>query len=126
MPTPCTFKCLRTGQRTLHSLFSPQKRNYNVAVLGGGITGLTAAWRLTHDPECSSITLYEKSSRLGGWIESEIIPVDNKSVVFEYGPRTLRGGSSAISMLAMVPCAHYSMLYCYLWEYTDALESPLH
>ncbi|KAF7588741.1 oxygen-dependent protoporphyrinogen oxidase [Aspergillus hancockii] len=75
----------RIGQR--HSLHT---KTYDAAVVGGGITGLTAAYRLSQDPNCSKITLYEKSSRVGGWLLSETIPVEGGNVVFEYGPRTLR------------------------------------
>ncbi|EYE95060.1 oxygen-dependent protoporphyrinogen oxidase [Aspergillus ruber CBS 135680] len=82
----------RNGQR--HSLHTETK-NYNAAVIGGGITGLTAAARLSQDPECSKVTLYEKSGRLGGWMLSERIPVDGGDVVFEYGPRTLRTAAPA-------------------------------
>lgn len=63
---------------------------HDVAILGGGITGLTAAYRLSKDPSCSKVTIYEKGPGLGGWIQSERIPVDGGDVVFEYGPRTLR------------------------------------
>lgn len=77
----------RNGQR--HSLHTTTK-SYDAAVIGGGITGLTTAARLSQDPNCSKVTLYEKSGRLGGWLLSEKIPVDGGEVVFEHGPRTLR------------------------------------
>ncbi|KAJ5322935.1 hypothetical protein N7452_011224 [Penicillium brevicompactum] len=67
-----------------------QSRNYRVAILGGGITGLTSAWQLSRDPRCESVTIFEKSNRLGGWIDSERVPVNGGEVLFEYGPRTLR------------------------------------
>ncbi|KAJ5584318.1 uncharacterized protein N7459_004118 [Penicillium hispanicum] len=102
MPLPCISSGLRFARRPPISFLRSQQRTYNVAVLGGGITGLTAAWRLSEDPECSGITLYEKSPRLGGWVESETVPVDNGHVVFEYGPRTLRSAFPAsVSMLEM-------------------------
>lgn len=70
-------------------LHTPTKL-YDAAVIGGGITGLTTAFRLAQDPSCSKVTLYEGSNRLGGWIQSETVEVDDGEVVFEYGPRTLR------------------------------------
>jgi oxygen-dependent protoporphyrinogen oxidase len=74
-----------------------ETKPYNVAVIGGGITGLTAAWRLLQDPKCQKITLYEKSSQLGGWLQSEKIEVgDGKHVVFEHGPRTIRASQPAV------------------------------
>ncbi|KAB8209145.1 hypothetical protein BDV34DRAFT_221980 [Aspergillus parasiticus] len=78
--TPLAFG--RIGQR--------YSSTYDAAVIGGGITGLTAAYRLSQDPNCSKITLYEKAPRVGGWLLSEKIPVEGGNVVFEYGPRTLR------------------------------------
>ncbi|KKK25912.1 hypothetical protein ARAM_003146 [Aspergillus rambellii] len=96
MRLPCVPSCalrelraplalVRNGrQRFLHS------RTYDAAVIGGGITGLTAAYRLSKDPSCSKVTLYEKTPHLGGWLQSETIPVDGGEIVFEYGPRTLR------------------------------------
>ncbi|OJJ77567.1 hypothetical protein ASPBRDRAFT_190862 [Aspergillus brasiliensis CBS 101740] len=85
----------RRGQR--HALHTKQ---FDAAVIGGGITGLTAAYQLSRDPSCSKVTLYEKSSHLGGWLSSEQIPVPGGHVVFEYGPRTLR--TSAPSCLPMM------------------------
>ncbi|PYI11444.1 protoporphyrinogen oxidase [Aspergillus sclerotiicarbonarius CBS 121057] len=81
----------RVGQR--HALHT---KPYDAAVIGAGITGLTAAYRLAQDPSCSKVTLYEKSSHLGGWISSEKISVPGGGhVVFEYGPRTLRTAAPA-------------------------------
>ncbi|KAL8707527.1 MAG: hypothetical protein Q9220_007469 [cf. Caloplaca sp. 1 TL-2023] len=68
----------------------PHQENTNVAVLGGGITGLASAYFLSQQlPQCR-ITLYEGGSRLGGWLRSQQVDVSNGKVVFEQGPRTLR------------------------------------
>ncbi|GKT42366.1 protoporphyrinogen oxidase [Colletotrichum spaethianum] len=67
-----------------------------VAIIGGGITGLTAAHYLAKLlPETSNITVYEAANRLGGWIHTQEVEVEvngQKNIVrFERGPRTLRG-----------------------------------
>ncbi|OOF99162.1 hypothetical protein ASPCADRAFT_204824 [Aspergillus carbonarius ITEM 5010] len=89
----------RVGQR--HALHTKQ---FDAAVIGAGITGLTAAYQLSQDPSCSKVTLYEKSSHLGGWLSSEKIPVPGGgNVVFEYGPRTLRTASpTSLPMLDLL------------------------
>ena len=96
------------GRRPLVSLLSTQRRAYNAAVIGGGITGLTAAWQLAQDAQCTGVTLYEKSPRLGGWLESETVPVEGGKEVFENGPRTLRStlpGSLPLLYL-VIPMKH--------------------
>jgi len=47
----------------------------NVAILGSGLTGLTAAWYLARAMPSAQITLYEASGRLGGWIDTEKVEV---------------------------------------------------
>lgn len=92
MRLPHSSSLLRGGQlasfRNRHGFAAT--RSHSTAVLGGGITGLTAAWQLTQDPKCKQVVLYEKTKRLGGWVDSENIPVEGGNVVFEYGPRTLK------------------------------------
>lgn len=72
-----------------------------VAILGGGISGLTAAYRLTKvNPVPKRIVLLEASSRLGGWIHSTR---NEDGVVYEHGPRTMRlAGESAFTTLNLV------------------------
>ncbi|KAI9376224.1 hypothetical protein BJX61DRAFT_531054 [Aspergillus egyptiacus] len=90
---------VRNGtRRFLHN--RPQK--YNAAVIGAGITGLTAAYRLSKDPDCEKVTIYEKASRVGGWLQSETVSVDGGEVVFEYGPRTLRVSPSCLPLLDLL------------------------
>lgn len=104
MRLQCASRALR--QRPLTSRLNGQIRNYNAAVLGAGITGLTSAWQLAQDPQCEQVVIFEKSDRLGGWIESETIPVKGGEVVFEYGPRTLRSAMpTSLPLLYLVTIA---------------------
>ncbi len=56
---------------------------YNVAVVGAGIAGLTAAFLLS---EHANVTVFEKSNRAGGWIDT----VEKEGFLIERGPRILR------------------------------------
>lgn len=62
----------------------------NIAVLGGGITGLASAYFLTRQLPEARVTLFESTSRLGGWLRSKKVGVGHGNVVFEQGPRNLR------------------------------------
>lgn len=78
----------------------PQQPKRQIAVLGGGITGLTAAHYLARNAPNAHITLYEASDRLGGWIHgvpTEVKTPDGQSaeVLMQRGPRMLRSGASA-------------------------------
>ena len=55
-------------------------------VLGGGISGLSAAWKLSRNNR-ANVTLIERSDRVGGWMRSERT---EHGSVFELGPRSLR------------------------------------
>ena len=59
-----------------------------IAILGGGISGLGAAWHLLKKEPKAKITLFEASHRLGGWIESKT----QDGFLFELGPRTFQTG----------------------------------
>ncbi|KAH8829326.1 hypothetical protein DL96DRAFT_1462413 [Flagelloscypha sp. PMI_526] len=69
-----------------------------IAVLGGGITGLSATFHLARRFPHSEITLFEKKARTGGWIQSTRVPLrlggSEEHVVLESGPRTLRPKTS--------------------------------
>ena len=63
-------------------------------MLGGGISGLAAAWNLARKGLASAgghgqleVALFEASNRVGGWIKSER---SKEGAVFELGPRSLR------------------------------------
>jgi len=56
-------------------------------ILGGGISGLSAAYYAAKSVKAASVNLLEASNRVGGWIRSRISP---SGVIFEQGPRTIR------------------------------------
>ena len=69
------------------------KKTYDVVIIGGGISGLSAAYFLERShPELSAL-LIEASTRLGGWIKTITLPSGQQ---YETGPRSLlfRGESS--------------------------------
>ncbi|KAI1756558.1 hypothetical protein F4782DRAFT_537665 [Xylaria castorea] len=71
-----------------------------IAVLGGGITGLTTAHYLARHAENAHITIYEASDRPGGWIKADRIDVEDKEgqrghVLLQNGPRMLRSGRAS-------------------------------
>lgn len=86
----------------------------SVAILGGGISGLSSAYYLSKSSPKTKILLIEGSKRLGGWIRSQRVPPGNHvsfntssdetdNVLFEAGPRSLRpvgpGGAAILSMV---------------------------
>lgn len=75
---------------TALSTSTTKPESSNIAVLGGGITGLASAYFLSRDLPNANITLFEASSRLGGWLHSRSVDVGSGNVIFERGPRNLR------------------------------------
>ncbi|PPQ97630.1 hypothetical protein CVT26_002537 [Gymnopilus dilepis] len=69
-----------------------------IAVLGGGLTGLSSAFHLSRKFPETNIVLLERQRRLGGWVRSERVdlPQVGASVLLEAGPRTLRPNSKAV------------------------------
>lgn len=59
-------------------------------ILGGGISGLSAAWFLHKRKPDERILLLEEKERLGGWIQTK----REGEFCFERGPRTLARGRS--------------------------------
>ena len=94
-PRPELHHDIKVRAQTSHSIDSAVKSNSNtppkeIAILGGGVTGLASALYLSKELPEASITLYEASERLGGWVRTKYMDVGNGSVVFEQGPRSLR------------------------------------
>ncbi|MCJ1281864.1 oxygen-dependent protoporphyrinogen oxidase [Xylographa opegraphella] len=75
---------------SVHNSQQNTQKVEEVAILGGGITGLASAFYISEAFKDVNVTLYEASSRLGGWLRSTSVDVGSGKVVFEQGPRTLR------------------------------------
>jgi len=74
----------------------------NVAILGGGITGLASAYYLSQKIPSAKITIYEAGPRIGGWLSSKRVQVDDGEVLFEAGPRTLRPNGNGVLAARLV------------------------
>ncbi|XP_060718347.1 protoporphyrinogen oxidase [Tachysurus vachellii] len=59
----------------------------SVAVLGGGISGLSACYYLSKSAHVSKVVLLEATGRFGGWINTTR---REDGAVFEHGPRGVR------------------------------------
>uniref|UniRef100_A0A8C7MHH8 Protoporphyrinogen oxidase n=1 Tax=Oncorhynchus kisutch TaxID=8019 RepID=A0A8C7MHH8_ONCKI len=71
-----------------------------VAVLGGGIGGLSACFHLSKSHQVSKIVLLEGDGRFGGWLSSTR---REDGAVFEHGPRGIRpAGAVGRNTLNMV------------------------
>lgn len=65
-------------------------RSRNVAVLGGGISGMVASLKLARELPSHRIVLIEKDIRLGGFVGSEREHIGQVSPLLELGPRSIR------------------------------------
>lgn len=71
----------------------------DIAVLGGGLTGLTTAYYLTRFSPDARVTIYESQARVGGWIDTEKVQVTtlagtDETIRFERGARVVSPQSS--------------------------------
>lgn len=78
--------------------FSP--RLMKIGVVGGGISGLSAAFYLSKWLPKHEIHLFESSSRFGGWIHSSKVQQN----CFELGTRTLTPKATNVFALAELVC----------------------
>lgn len=70
-----------------------------VVILGAGISGLSCAWFLKKRFGSSlAVTILEKSSRLGGWIDTE----ETEGFLFEKGPRSCRTQGAGLKTLELI------------------------
>tara|TARA_A100001015_G_C15021188_1_gene728075 strand:- start:2449 stop:2661 length:213 start_codon:yes stop_codon:yes gene_type:complete len=56
----------------------------SIAILGGGLSGLTQAWKAQKSGK--KVTIFEENSRLGGVIQSERT---KEGFLLDYGPNSL-------------------------------------
>lgn len=71
-----------------------------IAILGAGISGLALAWFLKqqYGPNLS-VTIIEKSNRVGGWIQT----INDDGFLFELGPHSCRSqGSTSTATLQLI------------------------
>ncbi|POS73176.1 hypothetical protein DHEL01_v208423 [Diaporthe helianthi] len=71
----------------------------DIAILGGGLTGLTTAYYLTRFNPDAKVTIYESQARVGGWIDTEKVEVTtlagtDETISFERGARVVSPQSS--------------------------------
>lgn len=77
---------------------------------------MTAAFYLSKKAPGLPVTIYESSSRLGGWIRTKSIETKGGRVLFESGPRTIRtSGDSFLVTLDMVGSPHLTCGDCFGW-----------
>ena len=85
----------------------------SIAVLGGGLSGLSSAFHLSRRFPTTKVTLIEKQTRLGGWVRSQRVTIkENVSILLEAGPRTLRPNSKSVLELVMYSVFFY--MYCWV------------
>ena len=69
-----------------------------IAIIGGGVSGLGAAWALHHDPDFD-FRLYEAQGQLGGNAVTVVMPQDDgSSIPFD------------ISVTACIPSVYHHIL----------------
>lgn len=89
--------------QTLRKYSSALNEVKHVAVLGGGVTGLSAAHYITQEFPNTKVTILESQPRVGGWLRSTEVDTEDGTVIFESGPRSLRlQGANGALMLRLV------------------------
>ncbi len=74
-----------------------------IIILGAGISGMALAWHLQkkHD-DAIQLTVLEKASRAGGWIQS----IENDHFHFELGPHSCRPRGTGVATLQLIEDLH--------------------
>ena len=79
-------------------------RSPSITIVGGGISGLSAAFFLQKAIPQAQITVIEQAQQLGGWVSSKkVLNEKQEHIVFEEGPRSLRpGGLPGLNVLDLI------------------------
>ena len=86
-----------------YSVTTSPDQGRDVAILGGGISGLTAAYYLSQSQPSTKITIYEAAPRIGGWLSSKkVTAMDGSDILFEAGPRSLRPAGNGLLAARLV------------------------
>lgn len=88
----------------------------SVAILGGGISGLTTAHYLLsnaakHSVSISKCYILERQSRFGGWLHSRSFG-PNADDIFELGPRTISTNSYAGTNVIALVFRAFKNIFC--------------
>ena len=91
------------------------KQPKSISIIGGGISGLSAAYYASKAFPATKVHLFEASDRLGGWINSERINLGNYgTALIESGPRTLRpngvSGALVLDLVSFDRILSYSLI----------------
>ncbi|KAK4199097.1 hypothetical protein QBC40DRAFT_282486 [Triangularia verruculosa] len=99
----------------------------SVAILGGGLTGLTTAFFLSRANPHTKITIYEANDHTGGWIDSQEVKVrgldgQKGTVCFQRGARLVKPQHQTKS-----PYRYDDLIFYFLVDQlnlADSLQSP--
>ena len=61
-------------------------KNYDTVIVGGGISGLAAAYYLTQKDQTHKIIILESSRQLGGKIQTDLLKTESGDFLLEKGP----------------------------------------
>jgi protoporphyrinogen/coproporphyrinogen III oxidase len=70
----------------------------HIIILGAGISGLATVWNLKKKHPDIRLTVIEKSSRAGGWIQT----IEKEGFLFEQGPRSCRSSGTGLATLQLI------------------------
>ncbi|MDE2802360.1 MAG: NAD(P)-binding protein, partial [Chloroflexota bacterium] len=83
---------------------SKRVKHRRIAIVGGGISGLGAAWTLSQHPDRFDFRLYEAQDRIGGnAVTADMPQCDGSAIPFD------------ISVTACIPSLYHHMVLLLEW-----------